>query len=191
MTRQAHPNSHAARLKLAEEALTTMRSKLSSAQDTIEALEARNEQLEARCVDADKQVATARDTMTHANQQLDQHEGTIRSLSKEVDQHYRRAVKAKEGEAAARKSIEDLKHRLMNAEIEAARLRGYIERVAEDDKAREEPVQVATTHMVPRRNPPPLFGDGSAVMNAPSGTGAFGSRMHADGASRPKHWTGF
>lgn len=56
-----------------------------------------------------------------------------------------------------RKAIDDLKQRLQRAEDDNNRMRGYIDRVQEDDVAREELVTIGDPHgqqqLVPKRKP--------------------------------------
>ena len=89
-----------------------------------------------------------------------------------------------------RKSIDDLKERLANAESENQRMRGYLARVQEDDIVREELIAVGDpsgeTRLVPKRKP--------TVFHQPSSyrdQGCDSAMMAYDrGATRaaPKHW---
>lgn len=56
----------------------------------------------------------------------------------------------------SRQSRDEAWARMKVAELEQARLNGYIQRVAEDDAAREGNVEVADSRSVPRRPSPPL-----------------------------------
>ena len=70
--------------------------------------------------------------------------------------HKARADQLQKDLNEARKSEADACYRLKAAELEQARLNGYIQRVAEDDAAREGNVEVADSRSVPRRPSPPL-----------------------------------
>lgn len=89
----------------------------------------------------------------------------------------RRLLKdAREREKETRAQFDDLKARLVNSELENARMRGYIARLQEDDVVREPLVQVGDVdgeqRLVPKRKPtvfrePPVvsdLGDSDRVM---------------------------
>jgi predicted nucleic acid-binding Zn-ribbon protein len=67
--------------------------------------------------------------------------------------------KFKQREEKTREQFEDLKKRLLEAETEQARLRGYLSRVHEDDIVRDGMVEIEDSQgkrMVPKRTPPLL-----------------------------------
>lgn len=96
---------------------------------------------------------------------------TIKSLQADLDASRRQCnenyengrawkAKAETAEAALKESREhfaDLKERLSNAEAETSRLRGYLDRVHEDDIVRDGMVEIEDDNgkrMVPKRPPP-------------------------------------
>ncbi|GLK72579.1 hypothetical protein KHC23_07655 [Ancylobacter dichloromethanicus] len=93
------------------------------------------------------------------------------------------AFKAEKAEAEARGQFADLKRRLHEAELANARLKGYLDRVVEDDTAREEPRVITEQRMMPRRPPPLQRGEFDTVDSR--------SMCATDGYGRPKHWTGY
>lgn len=93
----------------------------------------------------------------------------------------------------ALKEFADLKDRLYAAERENARLQGYLERVYEDDVAREGflevPAGAPEMRLQPRR-PAPL-----RAVNEPSAAAATQALGYADRADcrhpRPRHWVNY
>lgn len=90
-----------------------------------------------------------------------------------------------------RRQIADLKERLTNAETENQRMRGYIQRVQEDDVVREELITTGDPQgeqvMIPKRRP--------TTFNEPhpmSGMGAIDDRFHNgyrdEPRRKPLHW---
>lgn len=66
-------------------------------------------------------------------------------------------MKAEEVAQTTEKHFADLKERLLNAETELSRLRGYLARVHEDDVVRDGMVEIEDSNgkrQVPRRQPP-------------------------------------
>lgn len=59
----------------------------------------------------------------------------------------------------AEEALSGMRRQVHALELETARLRGYLERVAEDDAVREGLVQVPETRHVPRRPPARFYGD--------------------------------
>ena len=94
-----------------------------------------------------------------------------------------------------RTQIDDLKARLATAEAENQRMRGYIQRVQEDDVVREDLVPVGDpdgeTHLVPKRKPTSFHAPVpmSAAGEIDAGTRSF---MYSDREREPprkaKHW---
>lgn len=69
-----------------------------------------------------------------------------------------KAQTAEDALKESRSHFGDLKERLLNAETELARLRGYMDRVREDDNVRDGYVEVDTPdgkHMFSKRRPAP------------------------------------
>lgn len=90
------------------------------------------------------------------------------------------------------KQFSDLKLRLHNSEMENQRLRGYVQRVQEDDTVREELVAVGDPNgeqnMVPKRK--------STVFYPPSDTtnfdgGTLYDRIRGGNQPKPKHWVNY
>jgi|SRR5215472_3048043 len=99
------------------------------------------------------------------------------------------AVQAKEEIKEVRKQFADLKERLSNAEMENQRMRGYIQRVQEDDVVREELVTTGDPEgermMVPKRKP--------TMFMQPQHYSELGDHGIMSGYSnrdrpKPKHW---
>lgn len=93
-----------------------------------------------------------------------------------------------------RKRIDDLKTRLATAELENARLRGYVARVQEDDVVREELVTTGDSEgaqqMVPKRKPT-AFEPPDHLTNhlrEQTGAGIFSGESLARRGERPRHW---
>lgn len=98
---------------------------------------------------------------------------------------------AKKDADDARAEHNDLKERLAAAELENARLRGYIARVQEDDVVREELVKVGDPegeqHLVPKRKPT-VFNAPDQYASAPAEPGDQ-YRPHWEIQQRPRrHW---
>lgn len=98
---------------------------------------------------------------------------------------------ARECEKRTVAKFDDLKTRLAHAEGEVHRMRGYIQRVQEDDVAREDLVKVGdpegSHQLVPKRKPT-FFGEREyGGINAMTATDAFADRYTRDRVP-PKHW---
>ncbi|WP_371346999.1 hypothetical protein [Ancylobacter sp. IITR112] len=142
-------------------------------------------ELEAALAEA-KKIGT--EAVAALQQQEERYAGHCREMQSTNDRAFAARDAAQKAERAAvkaenetREQFDDLKRRLHEAELTIARLQGYIDRVSEDDAAREEPRTVTEERREPRRPPGPTFG---YVM---------GGAMSATDAMRPrsKHWTGY
>lgn len=97
-----------------------------------------------------------------------------------------------------RKKLDDTKERLAFAESENQRMRGYVERVQEDDVVREELVTTGSPHgeqrLVPKRKPtifaPQVYASvGGRVGYAESKNYADGGiNDFLRGTDKPRHW---
>lgn len=106
--------------------------------------------------------------------------GELEAARKWEAEQRKRADMVTAREAEAREQFAELKALLYRAEIENARLSGYLDRVSEDDAAREEPRVFQEPRVVPRRPAPMRRGEGGpSVMTA------------GDNSRRRGHWTGF
>lgn len=137
--------------------------------------------------------------MTGKRQTRAQLEARIAQLDKELVEGAatRDAVRAElrslqEAQKRTSSQLDDLKTRLVLAEAENQRMRGYIQRVQEDDVVREDLVKVGdpegSHQLVPKRKPShfnepePFRGAGCNMA-----TDSFADRMMRDRAP-PKHW---
>jgi chromosome segregation ATPase len=98
---------------------------------------------------------------------------------------WRAAVNEREKEiAAVREQFADLKKRLHDAEVENARLNGYLARVREDDAVREELVTVGEPggeqRLVPKRRYEPLASPPEPI--------EFLRDQYGRSREKPKHW---
>jgi hypothetical protein len=84
-------------------------------------------------------------------------------LLTQVREQHQRANEAEAAERLSRKNCDELKASLHREQMENARLHGYIERVTEDDAAREGGEEVQRTEINPRR-PSKYLRVGGAVM---------------------------
>ena len=107
----------------------------------------------------------------------------------------RKYYAAREERDAARKEVEqvrsqfaDLKRRLLEADTEQARLRGYLARVHEDDIVRDGLVEIEDgqgKRMVPKR-PPPMMSASTEHYDQ------FNTGMNGYGVEKNKtHWTSY
>ena len=80
----------------------------------------------------------------------------MRRADSAAQAHEARADQLQQQLNEARKTEADASYRLKAAEMEQARLNGYIQRVAEDDMAREGHIEMADIRSVPRRPSPPF-----------------------------------
>lgn len=97
-----------------------------------------------------------------------------------------RASTAEEALKESRSHFGDLKKRLHDSEAELARLRGYLDRVHEDDVVRDGMVDITDesgTRQVPKR-PPPMMRGYSEPM-AVTGYDQFGRQK------KSTHWTSY
>lgn len=92
----------------------------------------------------------------------------------------------------------DLKERLYNAELMNSRMQGYIDRVASDDVANDEPVQVGERTLMevqPRRPRPPFVPLPQNHQDGPSRSAAINMMRAQDGhgdslgGTKIGHWT--
>lgn len=140
--------------------ITKLQQQLEAANAYNDELLRTNEALVARVADLEK-------TYRAFNTAIDGHNGAVARLEKDIDR--------------ARRSETDALIRLQASEAERNRLNGYIQRVAEDDAAREGNADVADVRSVPRRPAPPLSHGpdyGSIYNGALSGDGASVSGGH-------------
>jgi Spy/CpxP family protein refolding chaperone len=108
----------------------------------------------------------------------------------EVEKRQRAEAREKE----TRVQFDDLKQRLVTAEFENQRMRGYLQRVQEDDVVREELVKVGDPegecHLVPKRKPtgfaPPVHFPLPAHNMVSDG-----SMYHDRSRQKPKHWIAY
>lgn len=95
-----------------------------------------------------------------------------------------------EAQKAARKDLDELKHRLAIAESESQRMRGYISRVHEDDVVREELVPIgdpAGEHqLVPKRKLTPFTAPDPYSRSATDACGYMS--VDRPNRPRPRHW---
>lgn len=125
--------------------------------------------------------------------EIDQHKATGEELVKKCDQlreaHRVEASARTNAQADAKAALaehDDLKQRLLNSEIECARLRGYMERVREDDLVADPLVEVEDQNgkrMVSKRHPTPLYDAGIPGVTYPSTYDEYGRQRE-----KPKHW---
>lgn len=119
---------------------------------------------------------------------------TSESRSKIISDTRAAKTAAEEREKQTRAQFDDLKERLAGAESENQRMRGYIQRVQEDDTVREELLTVGDPegerHMVPKRK--------STRFNAPtpySNTGeidhSFLYRDDSEPRRKAKNWIAY
>lgn len=100
------------------------------------------------------------------------------------------AVCAKESEKQARLQFDDLKSRLHDAEMENARMRGYIARCQEDDTVREELVTVGgedEKQLVPKRKAT-SFAAPAYVSETGEPDSRFLHGFNNEPRRKPKHW---
>jgi len=99
----------------------------------------------------------------------------------------RQRAEAREKETRAQ--FDDLKQRLATAEFENQRMRGYLERVQEDDVVREELIQVGNPdgghQLVPKRKPTVFHEPYQLSQLAMTETAA---TYHDRQRQNPKHW---
>lgn len=100
------------------------------------------------------------------------------------DQAERKEQAARKAEAETREQFAELKERLHQAELTNARQQGYLDRVAEDDAAREEPRVINELRTVPRRPQHGGLSYDGGPLSAMAGMNACSDRPR-------KHWTGF
>lgn len=137
-------------------------------------------------------------TLGEAIVRIKQTDATVERLAKEgaamqIERDEARATKQDAVDARRRaerdaeetlKQFADLKERLFNSEQETARLRGYLERVREDDNVADPLVEVDDQYgkrQVSKRHPshPERHNGGSNYME------------HFQGREKSKHWTSY
>jgi hypothetical protein len=112
-------------------------------------------------------------------------------MQDERDTAQRLQRNAEASEKQAREQFADLKKKLYDAEIELARLRGFVERVREDDAVADPLVEVEDAQgrrQVTKRFPSnrPLNADMYTGMAEAVQYGRYGERQE-----KPKHWTSY
>lgn len=127
--------------------------------------------------------------------EIDQHKATGEELVKKCDQlreaHRVEASARTNAQAdakAARAEHDDLKKRLLNSELECARLRGYMERVREDDLVADPLVEVEDQNgkrMVSKRYPSltPVYTGADIGSDFAATYDEYGRKRE-----KPKHW---
>jgi hypothetical protein len=94
-------------------------------------------------------------------------------------------------EKETRGQFNDLKQRLVTAEFENQRMRGYLARVQEDDVVREELVRVGAPEgeclLVPKRKPTAFEQPGQFQLSTNDMAGS-GAMYHDRSHAKPKHW---
>lgn len=163
MTKKPHPNSHAARLTLAQKVLSDLRNENAGLQQRVTELEAERDALQtgqSDLADANRDLRNRLESMTSA---AAAHEHNADEYLKVANDHrlltrqaHEDLQKVKKAEVEARSVIERLKRELLDAEMEAARLRGYIQRVTEDDVARETRCETQRTEVQNQRTDQPM-----------------------------------
>lgn len=101
----------------------------------------------------------AEDQLEEKNEVLRQRDAAVREPGRAdsaAQAHKARADELEKELFAIRNSEADAQRRLKVAELEQARLNGYVQRVAEDDAVREGLVEAADSRSIPRRPAPPL-----------------------------------
>lgn len=110
-----------------------------------------------------------------------------------AEHRHRCASEAREKETRAQ--FADLKERLVNAEAENQRMRGYVARVQEDDLVREELIKVGDPdgeqHLVPKRRPT-VFEQPRQYSpmgeQATDGAALYSYRVGSEPRRKAKHW---
>jgi chromosome segregation ATPase len=116
-------------------------------------------------------------------------------LKKRHDERIDELLAARQAKASAEKSLADsrehfadLKERLASTEAETARLRGYLERVHEDDVVREGMVEIEDEQgkrMVPKRPSPMISQQSVSYAGGGSSFDNFGR------PNKKTHWTSY
>lgn len=104
-----------------------------------------------------KNLADAHKTILHLTQQRDDH---YNAFSKQLQV----AAECQKREKEVHDQFADLKQRLHDNEVELSRLRGYLERVHEDDIVSDGFVEIEDEQgkrMVPKRSPPRMIVPGN------------------------------
>lgn len=124
----------------------------------------------------------------------------VKQLEAEIDGHISRRKAAEcdmrsaiEREKETRAQFDALKSLLATAEAENQRMRGYIQRVQEDDVVREDLVTVGDPegeqHFVPKRKPTPFQAPSAyPLLDTAEGGASVGSYRER---VRPKHWVAY
>lgn len=177
-----HPNSHAAKLTLAQAVLRDLREDNAALQERCTQMNLDIEELAKANHGLRGDVFSLRDQLTGMTSAAQAHEAQAaenrqryESEQKVARQCLREREEAQKALSDARENIDRLKRQLLEAELETARLRGYIQRVVEDDEARETRHETQHTEVHARRSNPPAATDTYRAFN--------------DG-SRGRHWTG-
>lgn len=110
-----------------------------------------------------------------------------------ADGYKRAAVSAEEEVKRVRAQFDDLKQRLVQAEADNQRMRGYIDRVQEDDVAREDLVAVGDPageqQLVPKRRPKHFSEPNAYLQVAHADSCSIGfTDHHARERPKPRHW---
>lgn len=123
---------------------------------TITKLKEENARLEVKLGDEIKLRLAADEGLAEMARQRDVATAQMQRADSAAQAHKARADDLQKQLEQLRQSKEEAWARMKVAELEQARLNGYIQRVAEDDAAREGNVEVADSRSVPRRPSPPL-----------------------------------
>jgi septal ring factor EnvC (AmiA/AmiB activator) len=114
--------------------------------------------------------------------------GARELASNNYDRGQQWRTKAEQAEAALKESrshFADLKERLQTAETELARLRGYMDRVHEDDIVRDGMIEIEDENgkrLVPKRPP---------QMRSVSNSGMDAFINHSSTSRKRTHWTSY
>lgn len=116
-------------------------------------------------------------------------EEEVRVLRDRVAKANDRAAVAEAGQKETLLEFDDLKAKLAASEAENARMRGYIQRVQEDDVVREPLIDTGDPDgemtKVPKRTPTTFFAGGSYAPQE-------GSSLYTENRTRPrKHWVNY
>jgi len=143
-----------------------------------------DEARDTRIAELEAIAETAKATAARAIETCEELRAANDRLSAQRDQAVRNEQAARKAEAETREQFAELKERLHQAEMTNARQQGYIDRVAEDDAAREEPRVINEQRTLPRRPQHVGLSYDGEPCGAMSGMNARSDRPH-------KHWTGF
>lgn len=138
---------------------------------------ATNAQLRESLSRVSHELGAAREECAAYRAQAIEHKNKVEEVKKKMD--------------AVHAQFDDLKERLMNAELENQRMRGYIQRVQEDDVVREDLVTTGNdegeSQLVPKRKFVRFSEPNNATDFDRSGNALFDAYIRKD-RPKPKHW---